>query len=229
MRRLLVAAGAAWLTSVSMAQAQTDPDGALRRGAFEVGVDGVWQAGLPAGTARATLTGNQQGTPAVTFFNTSSEFVPAAGVEARLAWHFSRVFAVEGTFGYARPRLETSISDDIEQATATVATQDISQYVIFVNGVAHLRRLGRVAPFVFGGAGYLRELYSGRQVVETGQIYQAGGGVKIMFSEARRGLIKGLGVRADGRLRMRRGGVELDAEEPVRSYGAAAAGLIVVF
>ena len=36
----------------------------------------------------------------------------------------------------------------------------------------------RLAPFVAGGAGYLRQLHEDRTLAETGQIYYAGGGAR---------------------------------------------------
>lgn len=232
MRRAALLAALALLLPAASAGAQTPGDEVFRRGAVEVDAGGLWNAGLPLGSARATLTGNQQGTPPVTFFDTASEFQPAAGFEGRVSVFLSRAFAVEGAFRFSRPRLETSISGDFEDAPDVTAARDVSQYVFEINGVAHIDRLrfgGGGVPFVFGGGGYLRELYSGRQVVETGQIYQAGGGVKILFRQSPLALLKGVGVRLDARVLMRRGGVELDADEPLRTYGAAAGSLVIVF
>ena len=231
MRRLAIAA-AALVLGAGTARAQVPGEGPFRRGAIEIDVGGVWQAGLPMGTARATLTGNQQGTPPVTFFETSSSFEPVAGVDGRVAVHLSSVFAIEGGFRFAQPRLETRITDDFEDAADLTAVRDISQYVFDVNAVAHLNgfRFGAGSvPFVFGGGGYVRELYDGRQVVETGQVYQAGGGVKLLFRHSPRAALKGLGVRLDARVLMRRGGVELEDDEPLRTYGAAGGSLVIVF
>jgi len=232
MSRRAMLAMAALLLFASAAGAQSPGEEVFRRGAVEIDVGGLWNAGLPMGTARATLTGNQQGTPPVTFFETSSQVEPAAGYEGRVSVFLSRAFAVEGAFRYARPRLETSITGDFEDAPDVTATRDVSQYVFEINGVAHLNRLrfgGGGVPFVFGGGGYLRELYEGRQIAETGQVYQAGGGVKILFRQSSMTLLKGVGVRLDARLLMRRGGVELDDDEPLRTYGAAAGSLVLVF
>jgi hypothetical protein len=231
MRRLATAA-ALLLLWTSAAAAQTRDESLFRRGAIEVDAGGFWQGGLPMGSRRATLTGNQQGTPPVTFFETSSEFQPGAGFEGRVGVHLTRVFAVEGGIRFARPRLETRITADFEDAPDITATQDLSQYVFDVSGVAHLNNLrfaGGGVPFLFGGAGYLRELYEGRQVAETGQMYHAGGGVKLLFRQSPRAFLKGLGIRVDARLLMRRGGVELEEDEPLRTYSAVAGGMVIVF
>ena len=79
------------------------------------------------------------------------------------------------------------------------------------------------------GAGYLRELHNGREVVQTGQSGQAGGGIKVLLSRSQRGLVRTVGLRADARLCVRRGGIEIDEDEPLRTYASAAAGLVVGF
>ncbi|HXE80900.1 MAG TPA: hypothetical protein VNK41_09130 [Vicinamibacterales bacterium] len=230
MRRAAFLAAAALLIAVP-ASAQPEDQDVFDRWTIEVDAGVLWRNGLPMGATRATLTGNQRGTPPVTFFETASRFEPSAGFEGRVSVFLSRVFAVEGAFRYARPRLETRISRDFEGAPNVTATQDVSHYAFEINGVAHLTRLrfGAGVPFIFGGGGYLRELYEGRQVAETGQVYQAGAGVKILFRQAPMSRLKGLGVRVDGRLLLRRGGVELDEDEPLRSSGAVAGGLMLVF
>ena len=40
-------------------------------------------------------------------------------------------------------------------------------------------------PFVYGGAGYLRELHEGEALVEEGLEYHAGGGIKVWFGSGR--------------------------------------------
>ena len=50
-----------------------------------------------------------------------------------------------------------------------------------------------------------------------------------MFPRSARGLVRSLGFRADVRVYARRRGIELDEEEPLRTYAAAGAALVVGF
>jgi hypothetical protein len=228
--RLAGLVAAAWLAagpSEALAQATSRP---FRRGAVELDVLGGWQTQSSLGARRAPLTGNQ-GTPVVGLFDTSSEIEAGPSVDARLGVHLTRVFEIEGGVRVARPRLATRLTNDFEDAADVTATQTFTHLAFELNGVFHLTalRAGSVLPFVTVGAGYLRELHNGREVVETGQSGQAGGGIKVLLSRSRRGLVRTVGLRADARFYVRRGGIEIDEDEPLRTYASAAAGLVVGF
>lgn len=228
--RLTGLVAAVWLAtgpSQALAQATMSP---FRRGAVELDVLGGWQTPSSLGARRAPLTGNQ-GTPVVGLFDTSTEIEASPSVDARLGVHLTRVLEIEGGVRVARPRLATRLTNDFEDATDVTATQTFTQLAFELNGVFHLTalRAGSVLPFVTVGAGYLRELHNGREVVQTGQSGQAGGGIKVLLSRSRRGLVRTVGLRADARFCVRRGGIEIDEDEPLRTYASAAAGLVVGF
>jgi hypothetical protein len=226
-----VIAGAALLLCAGDAHGQASAEG-LRSGSIEVDIGVVWQGGVPLGSVSAPLTPNQTSGGSFDLFDTSSRIVEAPGFEARLGYHLTRTLEIEGGLRYSRPQIETEITGDFEDASEVTAATMFSQYIIDVSAVVHLNRLriGRVGtPFVFGGGGYLRELHDGRELIETGQVYQGGAGVKFLISRSTTGLIRALGLRADGRWCVRRGGVELEPEDRSRSYAAAAASLIVGF
>jgi hypothetical protein len=218
------------LSGASDAIAQRRSRDLFRPASVEIDVGGMWQGGVPLGSSNAPLTGNQ-GAPTVDLFNTSSDIKAYPGFEAKIGFHITRAFEVEGGIRYARPTLRTRISDDFENAPDVTADETFSQYTIDLNGVFHLNalRFGSSVPFIFGGGGYLRELHDGREVVETGQVFQAGFGIKQLLSRSSRGLIRGIGVRADARFCARRKAIELDEGEPVRTYAAASAALVVGF
>ena len=228
--RLVAVVAAVWLATgpcEALAQRASRP---FRRGAVELDVLGGWQSPSSLGAVRAPLTGNQ-GTPVVGLFDTSTEIEASPSFDGRLGVHLTRVFEIEGGVRIAWPRLATRITNDFEDAADTTATQTFTQFAFELNGVFHLTamRAGSVLPFVTVGAGYLRELHNGREVVETGQSGQAGGGIKVLLSHSQRGLIRTLGIRADARFCVRRGGIEIDQDEPLRTYASAAAGLVVGF
>jgi hypothetical protein len=113
---------------------------------------------------------------------------------------------------------------------SVTASETISLFLVDVSGVLHVprARLGRAIPFVLGGAGYLREVHEGNVLVETGHTYHVGGGAKIPLS-VRRGFVRSLGLRLDGRVYFRSGGADFDDGEPARAFGAAGASLMVEF
>jgi hypothetical protein len=212
--------------------AQGRPRGAFRPGSIELDLGGLWQGGVPLGAVTAPLTPNQTSGGSFDLFDTSSRIVEAPGFEARVGVYLTRTLEIDGGLRYSRPQLETRISADFEEAAETTAVTSFSQYIFDVNAVIHLNRLriGRAGtPFIFGGGGYLRELHDGRELVDTGQIYQGGGGVKFLFTQSARGLIRAVGLRADGRWCVRRGGVELESGERSRGYAAAGAALVIGF
>jgi hypothetical protein len=209
-------------------EAQPNP---YRARSFQASGGAAFLSGTDFGAASATLTGNQVPPTRYTLFEADSTLQSAPGVEARLGYMLTRTFGVEGALLYSRPRLETRLSGDVEGATPLTATNELSQYMLDVSAVLHLQRLrfGRAVPFVFGGAGYLRQLDEDRALVETGQTVHAGGGLTYVFRQRTRGFLRGLGVRADGRVYVRTGGFELNDEIDRRAFGTGGARFIVFF
>jgi hypothetical protein len=200
----------------------------LRPHAIELNLGGAWLAGVDFGSTGATLTRNQTVGATYTLFSTASTLGAALGAEGRVGYHLTRSISVEGAFLFARPSLETAISGDAEGAPGITARETISRFLVDVSGVLHLRslRIGRAVPFVLGGAGYLRELHEGQLLAETGHTYHLGAGAKWPLV-TRRGVIRALGIRLDGRLYFRTGGADLDAGTPTRTMATAGATLIV--
>jgi hypothetical protein len=138
---------------------------------------------------------------------------------------------VEGGFSFARPRLETDVRADVENAPRVTAVESVSQYVVEGSGVFRLTRwhVGRGIPFVLGGAGYVRQLHDRDVLAESGTQYHAGGGLAFPLRERPRGLFRSLGLRFEGRVILRRGGADLDAGQPWRALGGATAALSLGF
>ncbi len=78
-------------------------------------------------------------------------------------------------------------------------------------------------PFVFGGAGYMRELHDRDALVEDGFEYHAGLGLKWWFNESRRGF----GIRGDVGVSIRDGA--FDFEDGRRIVPVAGGSLIYRF
>jgi hypothetical protein len=223
----LLLPGPAWAQAI-----QPSSGGPFRPWSIEVDAGLLWSSGIDLGSTTASITANQ--TPAADYplFETAADLDAAPRFEGRIGLWITRTIGVEGAFQYSRPRLETRISGDVENAPVVTATADLSRYVIDVSGVVHLTRfrIGRSGmPFVLGGVGYLRELDDAQALAETGRLYHAGGGFKYLFASRSRGLVKGFGIRGDARLYFKDGGYEFEADEPLRRFFAGGASLMIAF
>jgi hypothetical protein len=208
-----------------------------REGHLELGASVGLAGSHDLGSEKAIESGNgmPSGSP-VTLFQASSSLERGATFEARVAWHLTRAFAVEGTLGVARTHVRTSVTNDFEQAPPAVATSRLTQYTVEVGALWALDGLrfghGRVRPFVTGGGGYLRQLHAQATFVETGTSAFAGGGIKIKLHEAKRrprpSFLKTVGVRADVRANFTHGGFDVDADA-WRIYPSLTSGMYVCF
>ena len=112
------------------------------------------------------------------------------GVSARVAYYLSSALSLEAMVRYARPEISVRLDDDAESAPALNATETASHYVFGGSLVLDLRRAGfaggRAVPFVSGGAGQLRELHEGNQLVETGIEVHATAGLKYWLGSGQR-------------------------------------------
>ena len=228
MRRAGLACVACWALAAAPALAQPPAP------RVEVSVSGLWSGGYALGVQPADETRNQAGGGAFTLFTTSSRATPARGAELRVGVRLGRHLAVEAGGSWARASVSTRVSGDAEQAPGVTATAGFTQYVVDGALVLRLPRLafagGRAVPFAEAGAGYLRQLYAGRTLIETGSVVHAGGGLRVWLRRRPAGWLKRVGVRADGRLVVRRRGIDLGGGGGrARVYGSVSAGLAVGF
>jgi hypothetical protein len=241
--------------AASPARAQTDGDGSgpgveqrkqpvpVRRTAankvpdrphsFDVSLDAQWIGPSSLGSSPATMTPNQLNpTTPFTYFSTDARMQSAPGFEGRIGYALNRTLSVEGGFAYRRPNLAITASADSEQAPTTVATERVSEYLFDAAVLVHLRggafgRQHRAVPFAEAGAAYLRQAHAGSLLIDTGQVYYGGGGLKYFFSR-RAGAISSLGLRVDARVCYRRNGYTVSStDRPV--FGVVTGGLLVTF
>ncbi len=225
---------AAWLTAVLLlagawpagAQVWIGRGGTAPRGGsveFSGGV--LWSQGFDLGSTPAILTAN----PAISsspfqLFDSDTQLDPALGAQARLGVYLSPRVSFEGGIQYSRPKLSTRVSGDAEGADAATLSETMTRYVFDGAVVVHLGNLGgRAVPFVTGGAGYIRELHAGNELVETGTQYYAGAGVKVWFGQTRRRF----GIRGDAGFAVRDGA--FDFEEGRRTVPTAGASVLYLF
>lgn len=202
------------LLAAGTARAQGADEGpSLRRHHVTLSGGLSWMGGYPIGDALAQLRGNAIGAtpPPFTLFHADSSVDGAAGIEARFGYSLSRQVSIELGLNYARPGVTTDLSQDAEASPVVLEAERLAQYVIDVGAVWQLPRpvVGKLRPFVTGGAGYLRQLYDERTLVETGSVYYVGGGARYWLRGGD-GVRRSLGLRGDVRATWRKDGVEFD-------------------
>ena len=206
------------LSCADIARAQDDaPTFRPRRLMVSGGL--LLSAGYPLGDVAADLRRNGPGMQApFTLFRAQSDLERATGLDARVSFAVTRVFALEVGGTYATPRLAVTIAGDMEAQDVGTVTEQVSQYSIDVSGIYQVPGLAlgnRMRPYLIGGGGYLRQLHEGRLLVETGRTFHAGGGLQYWFRGGQ-GKARPLGVRAEGRYVRRTGGI--DFEDAARSF-----------
>jgi hypothetical protein len=209
------------------------PAGAqVREPRLQLSIGGLWDGGSAFGAQGATETRNQVGGERYTLFETRTDVEAAGGLEARLTYWVTREIGAEIGGAWSTPRLVTRISSDSEGAPDLAAASDVAQYVIDAAAVVRMRRLamagGRVEPFLTAGVGYLRQVYDGNGLIETGTTYHAGGGALIWFQPVRRSWLKRVGARADARWTRHNGGMAF-GDNGHRTFGALGVGAVLQF
>jgi hypothetical protein len=197
---------------------------------FEVSLGAAWLAGADLGSRDADLRGNAIPTNDFTLFSADTRVEATPGFDGRAAFWLTRSLAAEAGFVVTRPPVRTRVAGDIEDADDLTLEEDLDQYFIEASAVFLLDRFAigdRAVPFVSGGAGYLRQLHEGRTVIETGQVYHVGGGIRYWLGLGDTGLIRAWGLRADARAYFLANGFSL--EDGARPHGAITASLFVTF
>jgi hypothetical protein len=216
-RRVVLVVGLVLLPSGVHAQTSSSSP-SLRDGRFTVSGGMAWSGGYEIGDSRAELRSNAGGStaPPFTLFHAVSSIDAVAGAEVRVGYALTPALAIEVAASYARPSITTVVNADAEADDATIDAEQLRQLVIDIGATWHvpIDAIGRLRPFVTGGGGYLRQLYDERTLVETGQIYYAGGGARVWLRGGD-GQRRSVGLRGDVRATWRREGVEFDGRTRV--------------
>ena len=204
------------LISARSAQAQEAPDLRAHRLLLDGGV--VWSGSYAIGDSTAQLRGNAAGTspPPFTLFSASSEVGSVTSVVARVGFTLTPRLVLEGGATFGTPRVPVAMSRDPAASPQRLEGEQLKQYLFDAAVVWHLpmRWGARVRPFVIGGAGYLRQLHEERTLVETGQVYYGGLGVR-HWLRGGSGAARAVGLRGDVRANVRRGGIDFDDKNRV--------------
>jgi len=209
---------------VSPAFAQVAP-GSVRW--VEVDLGGGLLGGARLGTVDANLRANVPAEQPYRLFTADHRFARTPELHVRAARPFGRRWAIEGGVTISHPVLRADVSADIEGAPALAITETVDQYFIDAAVVIAFDelRLGRLVPFATGGAGYLRQLHEGLTLIEHGQLFVAGVGVKYPFVSRAAGFVRTAGLRGDVRGYVLRGGIAVD-DRP-RPHVAISGGLFI--
>jgi hypothetical protein len=219
------------LTTLSIvpARAQTASSPATGPGRLELGIGVAWIGNASFGSRDANETTGTGGT--LRLFASSTELASGSGLDAHVAFSLTRRLEAEAYLSYTQPELQTRIDSDTETSNAPLTISDtIRQFAIGGAALWYLqapRAGGRLRLFVRGGIGGLRQLENDGTLIVTGREYEAGGGVKILFSSRSSGFWKGLGARAEARAVIRQKGVAFD--DNARVAPAVAASIFVRF
>ena len=219
---------AALLAGTVSAAAQAVSDRPAHR--FEASIGALWLGGAELGSQDADLRRNAIPTTDFRLFATDTRVQSAPGIDARVGFWLTRSLAIEAGLARTGPEIRTRVTDDAEDAEDLTLGEDVDQYFIDASAVLLLDRFSlgsRTVPFVSGGAGYLRQLHEGRTLVETGQVYHLGGGLRHWLRVNDSGFLRALGVRADARLYVLVNGVAF--EDGARPHGAVSGSFFVTF
>jgi hypothetical protein len=223
---------------VSGAKATAGAREAGRPHSLELTASVLWLAPSSLGTRDAVLTSNNTAGSPYALFTASGNLESAAGLEARVSYRLTRMFAIEGGVTYGRPGLSYTIANDAEGAAGfTAAGETVSQFFIDASFVAYLSKRGfaggRLKPFVAVGGGFLQELHGQAGVAssyyssDSGQVYHVGGGARYYFRQSKSGAVRAYGLRFDARYYIRNGGFSFD--DGATTTFAAGGGLVIAF
>jgi hypothetical protein len=202
---------------------------AQEHGRFEVGVGPIW-LGAASFEEQAANETTSSGT-ARALFVTDTSLNSTTGIELRFGVGLTRRLDVEAVGSYARPRLVTTVRSDLEAGPGPfTASEEMQQFSVGGAVVWRLRPLQarpRWIPFVRGGLQYVRQLHEEGTLLDDGEWYEAGGGVKYLIRSREHGAMKSIGIRADVRAIVRTSGLDVDGRAHVSP--ALAASLFVRF
>jgi hypothetical protein len=196
-------------------------------GSLEIGGGITWSGGVTGPTNTAELTRNGQSSGGFDLFTADGEMKGRAGVRGAVAVFLSNRIAVEGGFRFSQPAVTYRLSGDAEEAAAVTAQENLTRYLFTGSLVVHLRRMSSgvsAVPFIAAGAGYVRDLHQGNELMETGREFHGAVGLKYWFNST---APQRLGVRGEAGLSMIDGA--FDFAEKSRTVPVVAASLVYLF
>jgi hypothetical protein len=202
-------AWAAVLCLATVAEAQTRPLPSSSPKRWEFGGGMRWTTAVTFDSADANER-DPTGAP-FRLFAVKTQLENAFGAHVYIAPRITRSLRLEVSGSYAAPQLSASVTHDVENADDVLIDETITQLAMDVALLYefHNDRTSRPnVPFIMGGGGFSRELHDGQTLIETGQSFFAGVGLKGYFMRGQ--VRRSIGLRFDGRAVFKTNGVALD-------------------
>jgi hypothetical protein len=196
-------------------------------GSLEMSGGIVWAGGFTGPTTTAELTRNGESSGGFDLFTAEAEMKGRAGAVGRIAVFASNRVAIEGGVRFTQPRVTYRLSGDAEEASDTSAEETLTRYVFTGSLLVHLRgmRPGVAAvPFLAFGAGYVRDLHQGNELLETGTEFHGLVGFKYWFNSTSPSR---LGLRGEAGVSMTDGA--FDFSDKSRVVPIVSASLVYLF
>jgi hypothetical protein len=212
-------AGVALIVLASAVPARAQATNPATTGRFEVGVAAGWWSGYDLGTASTAR------------FDAEAAIDGGPALAGRFGWRVWRTLTLEAAATTTRASLQSTIRSTVDPALNGATDTRFHQLAAELGVKAPVGRTfrnGRLAPFVTGGGGYLRQTYEDGVLLETGRLFYIGGGLRYGPAASRPDrFFKYLGVRLDARAVVRTGGIDVD--ETARVFPVVTVGAFIVF
>jgi hypothetical protein len=215
---------AACFTAPVVARAQAVVPAAGR--AFELALGGSWEAPMSLGTADANFLNNSGGD--VPQFKTRNGLGQGFGLEVGLGFGLTRRLWADASGGWTRISLTTDITDDFEGAGGVTLSEPGSRFLVGGGVRLQLSDPKKLTWCVHGGVAWMRETAGGNTLTADGLVTSAGASVDYLWRNRVAGGVRRMGLRVDGRVNFRSGGLTL-GEDKLRVGPAVAASIIMGF
>ena len=204
------------------AAAQAIPPSAQRSSDLSFG--GTWT--LPVSVGELSLDYLDGNGNEYTVFDAKNRFGQGVGLDVNLGFRLARRLFAEATGAWTHVPLESQITNDVEAGEDVTVSESASRFSVGGALRMHLSE-GRTEWFLRGGASWMREVAAGSALTADGTLVDAGAGFIRALTRRPGGMLR-VGVRVEGRLSFRSGGLTL-GEEKLRIGPVFAGGLTVGF
>ena len=206
----MVAVGGALAGTGVRAQGGPGSGQVRRTPRFETAVGWLWTGQSDLGGRSASLTPNLGGSP-VSLFDVRASVAAPLGGEVRFGYRVWHWLVASVTGEVSRGDVTVDVTSDYEGAPAlSFAGEQLGQASVSARADVLLpswrRGSVRVTPHVAASAGVCRQWHEGRTVIQHGQVYGAGAGVRLTRTSTPGAGPPRFGVLAEARLVTVRGG-----------------------
>src|SRR5689334_4651409 len=144
----------------------------------------------------------------VTVARTSSRTAASFGVEARMGFPIASRMALEVMGAWSHVNFQTEVTGDIENSTSVTASTGVSRFNVGGDVTFTLMQRAKKEIYAIGGASWMREIseLNAAGVFDDGVLVDGGAGLKMILKQGN-GRLKRVGLRFEGRIGVRNGGL----------------------